>query len=531
MSERRRKRKSRRDQLRNTALSELGSTGLELLSHGKVKIGKRMSQEDRERTQARVGLASNVLGLTAAGVATGAALKNPALRRPSKAEPGPVSGRVLRAAEKGRLGRAGRVLRSPRGRAALIAGGAGSALGLQLANLGGDVVANRVLSREAGVSKAEWNQKRGLTNAATLGALGAGIGGYSQYQLWEKEFPEAKRPKPKGMPFSEARKLMGTRVASDLKARGVLANVARSSRRLVLRAGPGAGFGAGLGIALGTASGFQKSHDICVEVGMGKAEFSFITKSDEVLVTGHGVNIAKSERFTDAEHKWYEEQANEARRLNGRVWAIEGGLGGATLGGAVGGYGGTLAGALASRRRIPPSSKLMTAGLIGGALAGAIGGGVAGAKLGRKSGDKRARRFMNDPQVKYRLLSARRENIRREKAVSYKKSADGVNVEKRNFNAEADRQRRLGLYAGAGIGGGLVAGDAARKVVLANSKKIGDLYDFKDKRIANKRVYRLPKRRLDRVGLAALAAGSVLGVGGGLAAYKRGIDERNNPWG
>lgn len=412
MSERRRKRKSRRDQLRNSALSELGSTGLELLSHGKVRVGKRMSQEDRERTQARVGLASNVLGLTAAGVATGAALKNPALRRPSKAEPGPVSGRVLRVANKGRLGRVGRVLRSPRGRAALIAGGAGSALGLQLANLGGDVVANRVLSREA---------------------------------------------------------------------------------------------------------------------GMSKAEFSFITKSDEVPVTGHGVNIAKSERFTDAEHKWYDEQTDKARRLTGRDWAIQGGVSGAVGGGVVGGYGGTLAGALASRKpsRMRFSNKLMTAGMIGGALAGAIGGGVAGANKGRRLGNKRAKRFMEDPQVKYQILSLRREGIRREKAVSYKKSE----VKKRNFNAEADRQRRLGLYAGAGIGGGLVAGDAARKVVLANSKKIKDLYDIPDKRIANKRVYRLPKRRLDRVGLAALAAGSVLGVGGGLAAYKRGIDERNNPWG
>lgn len=277
MSNQRKKRKSRRDKVRDTALQELGSTGLELLSHGKIKVGKRMSQEDRERTQARVGLVSNVVGLAAAGAATGAALKNPALRRPSKADPGPVSGRVLRAANKGRFGRVGRVLRSPRGRAALIAGGAGSALGLQLANLGGDVVANRVLSREAGVSK---------------------------------------------------------------------------------------------------------------------SEFSMISKSDEVRVTGHGVNI-----------------------------------------------------------------------------------------------------------------------------------------EKRNFDAEADRQRRLGLYAGAGIGAGLVAGDATRRVVLANSKKVGDLYHIQDKRIANKRVYHLPKRRLDRVGLGLLAAGSVLGVGGGLAAYKRGIDERNNPWG
>jgi hypothetical protein len=98
----------------------------------------------------------------------------------------------------------------------------------------------------------------------------------------------------------------------------------------------------------------------------------------------------------------------------------------------------------------------------------------------------------------------------------------GVNVEKRNFNAEADRQRRLGTYTGAGLGAGLVLGDAARRRVPVAE------YELKDGRKIKR--LELPKGRKGKATLAALAAGSLLSAGGGVAAYRRGISERNNTY-
>lgn len=95
----------------------------------------------REKNQARVGLASNILGLTAGAAAVGAAARNPALRNPSPANAGPVARR------------AARYIKSPGGRARLFRAGAVGALGLQVANTAGDVVANRVLARESKIGK------------------------------------------------------------------------------------------------------------------------------------------------------------------------------------------------------------------------------------------------------------------------------------------------------------------------------------------------------------------------------------------
>ena len=92
----------------------------------------------RERTEARVGLASNALGIAAGTAALATAAQNPALKKPALHNAGPVTGRIVRRMGlKG--GNAGRLIRA----------GAIGAAGLQAANLGGDIVANRVLSREA----------------------------------------------------------------------------------------------------------------------------------------------------------------------------------------------------------------------------------------------------------------------------------------------------------------------------------------------------------------------------------------------
>lgn len=95
-------------------------------------------------------------------------------------------------------------------------------------------------------------------------------------------------------------------------------------------------------------------------------------------------------------------------------------------------------------------------------------------------------------------------------------------VEKRNFNAEADRQRRLGLYAGAGLGAGVVLGDAARRRMPIKAVELKDG--------TKRKVIDLPRGRGGKARLALLAAGSAAGAGGGIAAYRRGISERNNAY-
>jgi len=107
-----------------------------------MRIAKRemTDREKREQLQARVGLASNILGLAAGGAALVAAAKNPALRNPVLEHAGPVTGKLAPH------------LKEPM-RGHLIRAGAAGALGLQGANIAGDVVANRVLSREANKEK------------------------------------------------------------------------------------------------------------------------------------------------------------------------------------------------------------------------------------------------------------------------------------------------------------------------------------------------------------------------------------------
>lgn len=110
-----------------------------LYGEGAWEIAKALT-EKQQRTQARVGLASNILGITAGAAALGAAARNPALRTAGATaeHAGPF---VSRALPKLKLGGTGT--------RRLIQAGAGGALGLQVANTAGDVVANRVLARES----------------------------------------------------------------------------------------------------------------------------------------------------------------------------------------------------------------------------------------------------------------------------------------------------------------------------------------------------------------------------------------------
>jgi hypothetical protein len=90
-------------------------------------VSDPVAQQKRERTQARVGLASNVVGLGAGVAALGAAARSPVLRR--------RVGAYVPAKRK-------QITRGAKGLAV-------GAVGLQAANTGGDVVTNLVLQRES----------------------------------------------------------------------------------------------------------------------------------------------------------------------------------------------------------------------------------------------------------------------------------------------------------------------------------------------------------------------------------------------
>lgn len=297
-----------------------------------------MSRKDNERTQARVGLASNILGITAGAAALGTAVKNPALRKPSAENAGPVTRRVLHK------------IKSPRGKAALIAGGAGGAIALQAANLGGDFVSNRVLSREAKMSKS--------------------------------------------------------------------------------------------------------------------IEQSIVSKSDDVdRGTGIGMNLEKA---------WKGEPGDKR------------------------------------------NTKYATSSLVGGVVVPGIGAALGPIGYGMyRSGEESEIR--------------RNASIKRRKAAIAAKKKKSQHVEKRNFNAESDRQRRLGTYAGVGIGTGVVAGAAAGRglSVKGLDREKGRLVSVRGP-VGELGAPVMTKKWLSRRGgLAALAAVS---AGGGIAAYKRGISERNRSY-
>lgn len=133
-----------------TALSEINKRGPRLTP-------EQRAEQKKQRTQARVGLGSNVLGLTAGAAATGAALRDERLAG---------GGRVAQ-----RLYKIGQKIPKPiqrlndklgaKGKAAL----AGGALALQAGNMGGDVVANRVLARSAAAPPGKVKKDESITDA------------------------------------------------------------------------------------------------------------------------------------------------------------------------------------------------------------------------------------------------------------------------------------------------------------------------------------------------------------------------------
>lgn len=118
-------------------------------------FGSQPDPAKRNRTQARVGLATNAVGIGAGTAALGSALKSPNLPKPKGLKPITNALKPLKTAAKPITQAATRVRTlKPVAGATKWAGQhkgavAVGAVGLQTANLAGDAIANRVLARNA----------------------------------------------------------------------------------------------------------------------------------------------------------------------------------------------------------------------------------------------------------------------------------------------------------------------------------------------------------------------------------------------
>ena len=538
-----------------------------------------MSKSESEKKQARVGLASNFIGIAAGTAATAAALRNPALRRPGSSSPGPVTGRALRAAS-GRQGRVARVLRTPRGRAALIAAGAGGALGLQVANLGGDLVANRVLSRESKIGKSGVDEKKGeavrksieqsvvsksgtgpvtghgtslekadgkkvaagSTAGGVLVAAGA-AGGAEAWRRSENRKIQRNNVWERGNPAKDPR--AGWTEAKPITYRETMSRASKLFRkedvekkekktkyrgRMVAPTGPGSQYAnpgdPELIMTRGGKTLFRRrpvtevvAHYPSYRGPAGVSAMPVNRASIRQLESqwAAGQRVKRSVSGAEGDHmyvtygkrdssKWIQgsEEGKAVQRAvlrDKRRWAYYGGGDAATLGALGLGFGALKANPGIGRKA-----------LIGGAIASGIGG----LGLGQAANVR-----------DYKVANRAREEYGFPKRSRW---AGKQVVGKRYYSAESDRQRRMGAAAGLLGGTAIVTGAAAGRG-LVGSRGINPRGDG---RVAGASLgYLIPKgasaKKVLR-GRAALAATSAVTGVGGVAAYKRGISQRNRSW-
>lgn len=480
-----------------------------------VEISKRRSprltpeqeaQQKRERTQARVGLASNVLGLSAGAAATGAALRDPRFK---KKKAGSAANKVARFGERLPQPIQRMTRKATPKQAALLAGGA---LGLQVANVGGDVVANRVLARSA--SQAEGKVKKGLS----LGKL-IGTGKIKAGEI-PKDVTEAIMPGAKATAIHNKggwAVKRGTRVYGrakvkpadlGLEGKGKAAHVKVKSKqggglttagKLVYVGAPTAAVVGG-----GTAAAVhhrRKGED--VDKGMSLVD-GYIAKADHTKGKGRSYNDMSDD-------EWDARVRHETRAVR-RGLVAGSGIGGAMMGGLVGAAAG-------------PPKKMGSRAAIGAGIGGA---GLAGVQ--HAMNESTVRRAKRDPVKRYAVEQNIRAHDRlRERALAAQARRDKVGkahlpVGKayRRYDPEADRQRRLGLAAGAGLLGAGLTGQAAvrRMEAVRDTGKKGAPGGIRGIRVKS------GKGRGAALYTLAAAGSGAAGVG----AYRKGISERNNPW-
>ena len=163
-----------------------------LYGDGAYEITKAMTKEEKaHRTQAQVGLASNVVGLAAGAAGTKEAYG--AFQAARREKKGYVPGKTV-----GKPAKPWKI-KLNRASARYAVPAAGAALGLQVANIAGDAVANRVLARGAKkkeVHKAEktpTDLKAGKYKLAKKGVNLAGAGAKKAPEVGQKAFAAAQQ--------------------------------------------------------------------------------------------------------------------------------------------------------------------------------------------------------------------------------------------------------------------------------------------------------------------------------------------------
>jgi hypothetical protein len=114
-----------------------------------------------------------------------------------------------------------------------------------------------------------------------------------------------------------------------------------------------------------------------------------------------------------------------------------------------------------------------------------------------------------------------------------RKKVEAGPASKRYFDSEADRQRRLGAYAGLGGGASLVLGEATRRQFTGEIERDKPSPTNPKGEIKAVKLGRRTTRKGTKVKARVpilLGTGAVLAGGSGIAAYKHGISERNRPY-
>ena len=197
-----------------------------------------------------------------------------------------------------------------------------------------------------------------------------------------------------------------------------------------------------------------------------------------------------------------------------------------TTGGFSGGAVGGIMGGLVATSHPRPTNKVLAIGAGSGALAGA-GLGYAGSRHTREFyPDMRKHSGAKHRPGKYVTASEQAEAIRNTNYMAARqRQQERVGKAYRRFDPEADRQRRLGLYAGTGVGGSILAGGMAapnfstKLAVKASGKEAKD--------IVHRGIFAKPGKGKKGLGLAAISAAS---GAAGIGSYKRGLSQRNQPW-
>jgi hypothetical protein len=578
-------------------------------------MSKRLTEEEKlyQKRQATVGLASNILGVTAGGAALASASKNKAFKSPSAETAGPVTSKLLR-----------KIKMSPANQKRLILAGAGGAVGLQAANLGGDLVTNRVLAREVNkndqsmISKAEGSVSRNghgksLTYAsnAAIGAgtgatvAGAGLTGAGYQVLRNAKKYKGQKALGHGLTGLVAMDtgIKTAGIGGGLAATGLglrAYNKKKNSQSDVMKADKYSDSEKRAAVAGGTVSGgvigataglFVKQPKSKLKKDPGNETLPkglkptgspvldrvLLERMDSYERDAHKQNKKAYDRMNSQfegiveQNKLKPSKLVRAKLAGHKLSSNRYVAGGAALGGgAVGGleYMSQKSKSVNKADRSEWSEgrktkakysqqRLIAGGLGATSPAGGVWGPAAAgaysatqAQKGKKI-DAGERVFLRSlgtsvagstPGLAAMAVGVKRKNPAlfaagipigtvgssvggahgASRAMGNAQKRGDIKKAYRRFDPEADRQRRLGMYGGIGVGGAIVAGrEAARnfetKVKSGSGKN----------QVTNRGVFAKPGKGKKGLGLAAIAAAS---GAAGVGSYKRGLSQRNQPW-